>query len=109
MIYKYGYAPKCWSITGCNDSSIRVSKQCLVRKYCTSVILKIVLFSIWVPIFEEKKSKSQEFIPGSAGEDRGIALLRRQHARLAIGVCVREVGISLERREWIRVDYITYY
>jgi hypothetical protein len=58
--------------------------------------------------FWRKKIKSQETVPESAGEDHD-ALLRRQHAHLGIDVCVHEVGIGLVLREWIWVDYITYY
>jgi hypothetical protein len=38
---------------------IWVSKQCLVRKYHSSIILKIILFFIWVPISEERKANSR--------------------------------------------------
>jgi hypothetical protein len=57
--------------------------------------------------FWRKEIKSQETVLGSAGEDRGVALLRRQRVRLGINACVREVRIGLGLREWIRVDYIT--
>jgi hypothetical protein len=33
-------------VTGYNDSSIRFSKQCLVGKYHSLIILKIVLISV---------------------------------------------------------------
>jgi hypothetical protein len=57
--------------------------------------------------FGRKEIKSQETVPESAGEDREVALLRRQRVHLGIGDCVREVRIGLDLREWIRVDYIT--
>jgi hypothetical protein len=81
--------------TECNDSSIRVSKQCLVRKYHSLIILETILFLIWVSISEERKVKSQESIPENTGEDRGVTLLRRQRAHLGVDVCVREVGIGV--------------
>jgi hypothetical protein len=62
--------------------------------------LKTALFSVWVPISEERKRKSQEIVLESASEDCGVALLRRLYAGL---------GIGLELREWMRVDCITYY
>jgi hypothetical protein len=81
-----------------------------LEKIRSSVLfLKTILFLDWIPISEEKKIKSQEPVPGSAGEDHRVALLRRWYVCLGIGVDVRGVGIILELREWILVDCITYY
>jgi hypothetical protein len=41
------------------------------------IYFKNILFLVWVPNSEEKKNKSQKTVPGSVGEDRGVALIRR--------------------------------
>jgi hypothetical protein len=94
--------------TRCNDSSIRVSKQVWSEITAIQFFLKHFYFRFG-SYFWRKKTKFQKFGPENAGKDRGVALLRRQHDHLRIGVYVRVVGIGLELREWIRVDYITYY
>jgi hypothetical protein len=70
-------------------------------------ILKTVLISVWIPNSKER-IKSQEIVPGSAGEDLEVALLRMWNTGLGVGVRVCRVGNDFVLHEWIRVDYITY-
>jgi hypothetical protein len=95
-------------ITGCNDSSSLVSNQVWSQNTTVQIYFKNIFIFCLGSYFWRKKSKSQETVPESTGEDREVALLRRWYTCLKIDVGVRGVGISLELREWIRVDYITY-
>jgi hypothetical protein len=61
-------------------------------------ILKTVFIFGLGSYFWRKEIKSQETVPESAGEDRGVALLRRQRVRLGISACLREVRIDLDLR-----------
>jgi hypothetical protein len=87
-----------------------VTNQFLVKYTIIQIwFLETIIFFGFGFLFWRKKIKSQQAVPESAGEDRRVALLRRQHARHRIGVCVREERIGLVLCEWIRVDYIIYY
>jgi hypothetical protein len=79
---------------GCNDSSIRVSKHIWSENITVQFIFENIFIFCLGSNFWRKKSKSYESVPEKAGEDRGVALLWRQHACLGIGVCVREVRIA---------------
>jgi hypothetical protein len=52
--------------TECNDSSIRVFKQCLVIKYRSlDLFLNHFLFSVWVPISEKRKENPRNLYLGA--------------------------------------------
>jgi hypothetical protein len=104
-----GRSQRCWLIIVCNDSSSSVSNQVWSENTAVQIYFKIIFIFDLGSYFWRKKNKSQKTVPRSADEDRGVALLRRQHVCLGISACICEVRIGLNLREWIRVDYITYY
>jgi hypothetical protein len=65
-------------------------------------ILKTSLFSVWVPNSKERKANPKKLYLGVLGRIAESLCLR-------ISAYVCEVRIGLGLREWIRVDYITYY
>jgi hypothetical protein len=61
--------------TGCNDGSIQVSKQCLIGKIPQFNYFKNSFIFGLSSYFWRKKTKFQELIPESAGEDHETALV----------------------------------